>query len=898
MALTEASIPKTAFSSPSNRWEYCVVPFGLQNSPWAFQSLMNKIFQPSSDPSLSIYIDDLVVSSKDLLQADKDVRRILSKLRDHNLKVKLKKCSFLKKELQFLGYIINKDGIKPDPEKLEAMRNIKRPSDKSSVRRFLGACSYYSKFIPKYANHARPLQKLTGNVPFVWENSHEESFQYLKSYLSSNDILIYPDPNKTYYLTVDASTVALAGTLGQMIEGKERPIVFMSRALKPTESRYSAYELELLAIVYCLAKTRTYTLGQKIIVRSDHRPLKWIMTNPKAMSNSRLARWVIALMDYDIHIEHIKGKTNRIADMLSRDVLELKKFKEQNDSEDIQERAKLPCSTLYQIGPIRTGLPVEYIIPNKENYLRLQETDNELIHLHNCLLQDTTPNFPTTGKKLLLTDLVIVENILHVRGTKGQLKLYVPAELRHSVMYLTHQQKGKIHVGKNEMLENLSSKYYWPNLTADVREFTSSCHLCLSTKQGKLAAPPIQTVDCGRSVWDVVHIDILGPLKCTSRLNRYLLNVVCSFSKFCLLYPLKTKSTEEVHKIFSTRIVPIFGAPHKIVSDAGLEFKGKLFQEFCEEWKITRSISSSYHPSFNGKCERTNADIGRMLRTLLHETQMEWDQLIGEIIIAMNNRISCVTGYTPFSVFHSRPPNIPSSMLEPIEDNTLPEIPPKKFVSTQLRINRLRWKEINDRLDKAYNYDQRNNAQNLLVDSSPIGLHDLVYINVPRPGKHKLSLKYPGPYEILEQITPRSYKLKSMLDGHQIVLHEERIVRSVPYVQARDLVSHKKTQTENMQQNEQFEKQMSNIAPQLYLLGEDIPTTFENNNNETNSLPEEPPDFQIEKDNPISRKQNYQEPIKDQTEEQEEEENNLRIDRPRRNPGRKVDYRKLHHTGK
>ena len=916
LGLSACSIPKTAFTVNSRHLEFTVLPFGISQGPMVFQKIMDRIFRPSLDPALSIYIDDLILSSQNLSEADKDTRRILTKLKENNLKVKLSKCTFLKEELKFLGHVINQAGIKPDPAKIIAIQNIRRPHDKRTVRRFLGACAYYAKFIPKFAHHARPLQKLTGNVPFIWEDSHEESYQFLKSYLRSSDLLIYPNPNQPYYLTSDASTHGLGGVLSQLVDGIEKPIIFLSRALRPAETRYSAYELELLSIVYCLTKTRTYTLGQQITVRSDHRPLKWLMTNSKALTNSRLARWVITLLDYDLRIEYIAGKSNKVADMLSRDVEEIKQISNQSETEDILEKAKLPCSTLYQVGPVRAGLPIEYIIPNKDNYIKLQETDSELIHLHSSLLHDTIPDFPPTGKKLLLEELTTVEGILHIRGPKGKLRLYVPKELRHSVMFLAHRQKGKIHVAKNEMASYLSENYYWPNMNNDIKEFTSTCHLCLSTKSGKLPPTPIQPVDTGSAPWTKVHLDLLGPFRKSAKQHRFLLNIVCSFSKFCMLFPLKTKTAEEICQIINNLVIPLFGAPEKFISDRGVEWLSLGFHSVCKEWNIRHAASSSYHPQFNGKIERTHADIGRMLRTLLFETNLEWDLLIGEIITAMNNRVSSVTGYTPFSVFYSRSFNLPSSMLEPIENNIPIEIPSKKFVSLQAKANKLRWKEINERLDLIYNYDYYNQAKNLLVDDSPIGLHDFVYINVPRPGKTKLSLKFPGPYEILEQITPRSYKLKSLVDGHQIILHEERIIRHAPFVQAdRFPTKSKNLQLEKVQkdhlqkynQTPKTSKRLKAIAPKLYQLGEEIPPNFEMENNaqenpELDQDPlEEPPEFRIEENDYLMKKNKIKTKITKPAptaNTEEEEEDFQRIDRPRRNLRVKINYKRLHNVGK
>lgn len=305
-----------------------------------------------------------------------------------------------------------------------------------------------------------------------------------------------------------------------------------------------------------------------------------------------------------------------------------------------------------------------------------------------------------------------------------------------------------------------------------------------------------------------------------------------------------------------------------------------------------------------------------MLRTLLFETKLEWDLLTGEILTAMNNRVSNVTGYTPFSAFYSRSFNLPSSMLEPIEDNIPVEIPMEKFVNTRALANKLRWKEINDRLDLIYNYDYYNQSKNLLVDDSPIKLHDWVYINVPRPGKTKLSLKFPGPYEIIEQLTPRSYKLRSMIDKHEIILHEDRIVRKAPFVRTDFLPSPNKqsgntnTKTKlskSAKQPSKVNRKLKTLTPNLYDLGEYVPPRFEAEIDVQNSDPlEDPPDFRIEENDRLlklakqrkKKKINLEIDSPNENKQEIEDEDHPAIDRPRRSLRPKVNYKQLHNIGR
>ena len=621
------------------------------------------------------------------------------------------------------------------------------PTTKKAVRRFLGAVGYYSKFIQNYAFYARPLQKLTGDVSFIWTKLHQSSFEHLRSCLQSRELLIFPDPNKPFLLTTDASDEALGGILSQQCDGFERPIYFLSRSLKPAETRYPTYEKELLVIIHCLEKTRSYVLGQKVVILFYHKPLKWLLTNPKALSNTRLSRWVINLMEFDLEIKHIDGKFNKVADWLSCD---LHSLLESRVEHEVSDKAKIPGTECQNIKAV--GLPHDYLIPNKQNYLYYQTKDDYLLKLHFCLQQQIPLENQVKGKcTLKLEDIINIEGILHWRAPNGTVKLIVPSALRHSVMKIAHSSRGKIHTGETTMLEDLKAQFYWPQMGEDVKEFISTCHICLSTKAGRLPAVPILHVDRGREPWQVLHCDLIGPLRRTESGNRYILNICDSFSKFCLLFPLQQKTMKEVHNVFENQILKTWGPMLKIVTDSGKEFKNFLFQELCEEWEITHATSSVYHPAFNGKVERVNAVVARMLRCLIEETKLEWDKLLGDIMYCINNRVSWVIGVTPFSVMFGRSARMPSKMMEPKNLKHPPEFPLPTYLQCRSDINFERWALINNLLDKADDYVPRDVLKDILLcGNEPILMGDFVYVNIPKGGHTKINLKYPGPYLVLE----------------------------------------------------------------------------------------------------------------------------------------------------
>ena len=898
MAVSKCSIEKTAFSTPSGHWEWLVMPFGLANAPIAFQRLMNSIFQPQSNQSLNIYIDDIISSGKTLTEADNNVRGVLKTLENCNLKVKLVKCNFLQKEINFLGHVVNRTGISPDPQKLSALNNITVPTNKKAVRRFLGAVGYYSKFIENYAAHARPLQKLTGDVPFIWTELHQSSFDHLRSCLKSQDLLIFPNPNKPFLLTTNASDEALGGILSQECDGFERPIYFLSRSLKSAETRYPTYEKELLAIIHCLEKTRPYILGQKVVILSDHKPLKWLLTNPKALSNTRLSRWVINLMEFDLEIKHIDGKSNKVADWLSRD---LHSLLESRVEHEVSDKAKIPGTECQNINAV--GLPHDYLIPNKKNYLYYQHKDEYLLYLHFCLEQQMPLENQGKGRNTIkLDELINIEGILHLRGPNGTVKLIVPSALRHSVMQIAHSSRGKIHTGKTAMLEDLKAQFYWPKMGEDVKEYISTCHICLSTKVRRLPEVPILHVDRGREPWELLHLDLIGPLKRSESGNRYILNVCDSFSKFCLLFPLQQKTMKEVHDVFENKILKIWGPMKKIVTDSGKEFKNFLFQELCEEWEIIHATSSAYHPAFNGKVERVNAVVARMLCCLLEETRLEWDQLLGDIMYCINNRVSRVIGVTPFSVMFGHSARMPSKMMEPENFVHPPEFPLPTYLRQRSDINFERWALINTLLDKADDYVPRDALKDILLcGNEPILKGDFVYVNIPKGGHTKLNLKYPGPYLVFEQVTPVSYRLQNLVGGANIVIHESRIVRQVPYIRDEGIPNFRKVpETPNALLPEEIdtplENESQNDNPFVDDVMKSLPPLI---SSDLNPLKEVLGDSMVNTQQLVFGKDNNMQEIGsnlNSLNNQSENNENVIIERPRRNLTR-VNY-KLLNTGR
>jgi len=314
--MEESSIPKTAFSTESGHYEYLRMPFGLKNAPPTFQRAMNILF--SHLPNVLVYMDDIIIFSDNLTEHLKHIRSVLDTLKKHQLQIQLDKTEFFKKELLFLGHIISKDGIRPNPSKLEAIKKFPIPTTTKQVKQFLGLTGYYRKMIRNYAKIAKPMTAMlrSDNKIDPTNKEYVDAFNTLKSLLLNDPILQLPDFNKDFCITCDASNFAIGAVLSQNFNGKDLPISYASRTLNKHEENLSTIEKELLAIVWACKYFRPYIYGRKITILSDHKPLQYLhnMKTP----NSKMLRWKCQLSDYDINIKYITGKSNVVADALSR----------------------------------------------------------------------------------------------------------------------------------------------------------------------------------------------------------------------------------------------------------------------------------------------------------------------------------------------------------------------------------------------------------------------------------------------------------------------------------------------------------------------------------------------------------------------------------------------------
>ncbi|KAI5151822.1 hypothetical protein ENBRE01_2411 [Enteropsectra breve] len=343
--IAEADRKKTAFRFKGGFYEFVRMPFGLCNAPATFQRAMDTILQGINGEFVIPYLDDIIIFSKNKHEHQKHIRIVLGKLQEHNIILNPAKCKFYRSEIKFLGRLISKGIVKPDPDKISSIQNFEYPKTIKELRSFLGLLNFCREFIPSLSRKAHPLftllegEKHNSNKSLNLTEMERNVFKSLKKELSDDTLRYQPDMEKEFIVVTDASDYALGGLLIQRNDkGQEQIVHSFSKTLVGAEKNYSTTDKELLAIIKSLAHFRKYLLGKEFTLKTDHRALSYLWKTENL--EGRLMRWSLKLQDYKFKIEYIKGETNA-ADILSRNVREITESKQKTQEKPREQQTDM-----------------------------------------------------------------------------------------------------------------------------------------------------------------------------------------------------------------------------------------------------------------------------------------------------------------------------------------------------------------------------------------------------------------------------------------------------------------------------------------------------------------------------------------------------------------------------
>lgn len=567
---------------------------GVKPAAGIFQQTMETILAGIED--VIDYFDDILVVSRDLEGHQITIKKVFERLKEFNLRVRLDKCRFYQSEVKYLGIIINAQGQRPDPGKIEAIVSMPDPTNVAELRSLLGAITFYSRFVKAMSTIRAPLDNLLKkDKEFVWDTACASAFSQFKKILTSDLLLTHFDPQLTVTVASDASNYGIGSVAYHALpDGSLRAFHHVSRRLTDAEKKYSQPEKEALGIVFGITKFHQYIWGRRFHIITDHRPLLAIFGSGKgvpAHTSNRLQRWALILLAYDFDIQYLRTTEIGHADVLSRLIASARPEKEDFVIASIQRDQQLA----EEFG---RNLPICF---ETIGVATLQDEPMAQV------LQFVTNGWPASANSIKSKEVHKYFVNREVLSRINDCLIYrdrtvVPPVHRRAVLNSLHQA----HPGISRMKALARCFVYWPNMDQDITHLVGTCANCLANAKAPvktlLASWPTPT-----GPWQRVHADFAGPMD-----NKSYLVLIDAYSK----WPEVATMTATTAELTISRVKDVcarWGNMITLVTDNGPQFTSETFKRYCNEEHIDHVRTPPYHPQSNGQCERFVATLKSFL---------------------------------------------------------------------------------------------------------------------------------------------------------------------------------------------------------------------------------------------------------------------------------------------
>ena len=713
LELTEDSRYITTFQTETGIKRFKRLNFGVNS---AQEELQHAVRETLKDIKGTInLVDDILIHGINQQEHDTALSKVLQRFEEKGLTVNLYKCLFSQPKLKFFGFVFSKQGMHPDPDKLNEIKTMPAPEDVKALQSFLGLMNYFKRFIPQYSTLTHPLRKLLHkDTKFEWSEDCKSAFDELRNALTSQSCLGYFDQSKEITVYTDASPVGISAIIVQNTPTKQdhKLISYSSRSLTSTEQRYSQIERECLAIVYACEHNKLYLYGRDFKILCDHKPIVNLLNNPNSTVPLRIERMTLRLQGYSFDLQHVRGEDNisdypsrHPADSFSQDIYKIEKY--------INFVANYACPNAISIDDIKKATqnsPTLQIIADLIRQNSWHKLDQPLRYPEiRAQLQKLTP-YRNVKEQLTVnesSDLILKSN-----------RIVIPGSFENIIIKLAHD--GHLGITKTKAL--IRSKVYFPNMDEKLENYIRHCAACqVQTKPippAKLSITPTP-----EAVWDVVNIDYLGPLPN----GFYLIVMVDQFSKFPVVEAIRTTSSSLLID-FLQRTIAIFGLPKTVISDNGPPFMSYDLRQFFQRLRIKHQRITPLWPQANAQAEAFMKPLMKAVRTAYIEKR-DWRKQLQNFLFTYRHAPHCTTKLPPATLMFQRNTNF-----------TIPAL--NQAVDRDINI-KARARQENAKLQRKEYHDKRTNAKD-----PNINIGDTVIVRQPK--RNKLSPRFePNRYQVI-----------------------------------------------------------------------------------------------------------------------------------------------------
>lgn len=718
--LTEESQKFTGFKFEGKTYCFKVLPFGLASSVSAFTRCLSKVFGSEYDSFLVRYVDDLLIISQSVEEHLVHIDRVLTRLSECGFTLRADKCLFFREEMPFLGYVLNNEGYKPDPRRIQAVTDFRVPSDRKEVQSFLGLLNFDRAFCENFAEIAAPLTRLLrSKTKWRWGTEELVAFERLKHELAKETLLYHPREDIPFSLATDACDNGLGTQLFQIVNGKHRVVAWASRLLLDREKKYHINEKEALCVVWAVSRFRVYLLGKKFKIFTDNATITYLQTC--RLLSPRIARYALVLQEYDFELVHVPSSGNFIADTLSRQAA---------------TRLPTPSDKMFKV---LTVLKLSTSFQNKlKDIAELQRADNKL----NDNVQKVEPD-----EKLKLR-FVVRNGVLYTRRQEYEYYLLcIPKSLVEETVQEYHSVLG--HFGVFKTCRALKNDVWWTNMNKSVKKVIKRCDICQRAKSSpKTNAEFCHIIPEGKN--QLVAVDFYGPLPVSRGGVTYIFVVLDVFSKLVTCYALKRATTCAILNRLIKDYFVKHGVVWRVMNDQGTQFTAGLWRSRLAECGVTVIHTSVRHPQAN-PVERVMRELGRLCRTFCHDHHRRWAYELAHFTALLNRAVHESTGFSPNELHYGKAPEhlLPKSVIGSASKEPAVDMGQRLILAKEILMNRA---------------ERRKNKS--CTRGEVFKVDDLVLLracNVSSAIKSetkKFLLLYEGPYKIKKKLHTNTYLLE------------------------------------------------------------------------------------------------------------------------------------------